>query len=150
MQRMHPLDEIDRTIVASLRADARRSFADIGREAGLSASAVKRRVDRLEAAGVITGYAARVDPRRMSEDLEALVEIYCTDRTAPTDVRGAVLAIDEVVSAFTVSGEPDAVVRVRVRGIAHLEQVVERLRRAPTIARTRTLIVLSTLVDRPS
>ena len=149
MQGPHALDDVDRTIVACLRADARRSFADLGREVALSASAVKRRVDRLEATGVITGYGARVDPRRTSEDLEALVEVYCTDRTAPTDVRSALAAIDEVVSAFTVSGEPDAVVRVRVRGIAHLESVVERLRRAPTIARTRTLIVLSTLVDRP-
>jgi len=54
-----------------------------------------------------------------------------------------------VISAFTVSGEPDAVIRARVESIAELEKFVERLRHDPNVLRTRTLIVLSTLIDRP-
>jgi DNA-binding Lrp family transcriptional regulator len=57
--------------------------------------------------------------------------------------------VEEIVSAFTVSGEADAVIRVRVDSIDHLEKLVESLRRDPNIVRTRTLIVLSTLIDRP-
>ena len=57
--------------------------------------------------------------------------------------------MEEIVSAFTVSGEADAVIRARVDSIDHLERLVERLRRDPNIVRTRTLIVLSTLLDRP-
>ena len=53
------------------------------------------------------------------------------------------------MSAFTVSGEPDAVIRARVESIADLEKFVERLRRDRNVLRTRTLIVLSTLIDRP-
>jgi DNA-binding Lrp family transcriptional regulator len=56
------LDDIDQRIVARLRDDARASFAEIGSAVGLSAPAVKRRVDRLRAAGVITGFTAVVDP----------------------------------------------------------------------------------------
>jgi Lrp/AsnC family leucine-responsive transcriptional regulator len=55
------LTDVDRRILALLQADGRRSFADIGREVGLSTPAVKRRVDRLEASGVIRGYAAVID-----------------------------------------------------------------------------------------
>ena len=57
--------------------------------------------------------------------------------------------LEQVVSAFTVSGEPDAVIRARVANIADLEKFVERLRRDRNVLRTRTLIVLSTLIDRP-
>jgi DNA-binding Lrp family transcriptional regulator len=143
------LDEINRKIVASLRENAKRTFADIGREVGLSAAAVKRRVDRLEAGGVITGYGARTDQRLLGKAVEAFVEVYCADRTAPSDVNRSLTGLSEVVAAFTVSGEPDAVLRLRVESIEHLEKAVERLRRDRNIVRTRTLIVLSTIIDRP-
>jgi DNA-binding Lrp family transcriptional regulator len=130
-----------------LRRDSKRTFADLGGEVSLSATAVKRRVDRLHRDGVIKGYGAIVDTQMLGEGLEALVEIYCSDSTAPADVQGSV-DMPEVVTAFTVSGEPDALVRVRVDSIRHLEKVVEHMRRDPNIMRTRTLIVLSTLIDR--
>jgi DNA-binding Lrp family transcriptional regulator len=142
-----PLDATDRKLIALLRRDSKRTFADLGGEVSLSATAVKRRVDRLRRDGVIQGYGAIVDPQMLGEGLEALVEIYCSDSTAPIDVKASV-DMPEVVTAFTVSGEPDALVRVRVDSIRHLEKVVEHLRRDPNIVRTRTLIVLSTIIDR--
>jgi DNA-binding Lrp family transcriptional regulator len=150
MQRLRPLDHTDHEIVACLRENARRSYASVGSAVGLSAAAVKRRVDRLEQDGVITGYSARTDPRAFGEDFEALVEIYCSDRTAPADVAKSLAGLTEIRTAFTVSGEPDAIARIRVESIAHLEKVVERLRRDPNVVRTRTMIVLSTIVDRPA
>ena len=71
------MDDIDRRIVALLREDARRSFKDIGSRVGLSAPAVTRRVDRLEADGVIRGYTAMVDPRAFGWHAEAFVDLYC-------------------------------------------------------------------------
>ncbi len=150
MQQSRPLDRIDRRIVALLQEHAKRTFGQIGADVGLSATAVKRRVDRLERDGVIVGYGARVDPHMLGEGLEALIEIYCSDRTAPADVGRSLRAVDQIVSAFTVSGEADALIRVRVENIPELEKLVEKLRRDPNIVRTRTLIVLSTLVDKPS
>jgi Lrp/AsnC family transcriptional regulator, leucine-responsive regulatory protein len=150
MQPRRAFDATDRKIVASLLENSKRTFVEVGRDVGLSAAAVKRRVDRLEADGVITGYGARIDPRALGRAVEAFVEVYCADRTAPSDVGRSLAGLSEIVSAFTVSGEPDAVLRLRVESIEHLEKAVERLRRDPNIVRTRTLIVLSTIIDRPT
>ena len=144
------LDDLDRKILALLQRDGRRSFAEIGREVGLSTPSIKRRVDRLEAAGVIRGYAAVVDAGKLGTAIEAIAEVYCADKIVPRDVLRAVEGMPEVVSAVTVSGEPDAVLRVRVDDIRHLERVIETLRHHPTIVRTRTMLVLSVLVDRPT
>lgn len=150
MQPSRPLDPIDRRILALLRENAKLTFAQMGSDVGLSSTAVKRRVDRLQRDGVIAGYGARIDPRALGAGIEALIEIYCSDRTAPADVGRSLAGLDQIVSAFTVSGEADAVVRVRVESIASLENFVERLRRDRNIVRTKTLIVLSTLIDRPT
>jgi Lrp/AsnC family transcriptional regulator, leucine-responsive regulatory protein len=150
VQLTRPLDQIDRTIVALLQENAKLTFAHVGAEVGLSPTAVKRRVDRLERDGVIAGYGARIDARAMGDGIEALIEIYCSDRTAPADVGRSLAGMDQIISAFTVSGEADAVVRVRVESIGSLEHFVERLRRDRNVVRTKTLIVLSTLIDRPA
>jgi DNA-binding Lrp family transcriptional regulator len=144
-----PLDAVDRKIIALLREDAKRTLADVGDHVALSVAAVKRRVDRLERDGVIRGYTAIVDQGRLGR-IDVLVEVYCADRTSPRDVRKSLIALEEVVTAFTVSGEPDAVVRLQVDDIAHLEAAIERLRRDKNIVRTRTMIVLSTIIDRPA
>jgi DNA-binding Lrp family transcriptional regulator len=148
VQLSRPLDPIDRRIVALLQGNAKLTFGEIGTDVGLSSTAVKRRVDRLERDRVIVGYGARVDAKALGQGIEALIEIYCSDRTAPADVGKSLAGIDRVLSAFTVSGEADALIRVRVDDIDHLEKLVEQLRRDPNVVRTRTLIVLSTLIDR--
>jgi Lrp/AsnC family transcriptional regulator, leucine-responsive regulatory protein len=149
-QSNRPLDPTDRKIIASLQEDAKRTLAVVGRAVGLSPAAVKRRIDRLEDRGVIRGYGARIDAQQLGDHAEALVEIYCGASTAPADIAASLGGFDEILSAFTVSGEPDAVIRVRVENIKALEKVVERLRRNPNIVRTRTLVVLSTIIDRSS
>ena len=143
------MDEIDRQIVAALREDARRSFQSIGLRVSLSAPAVKRRVDRLEADGVIRGYAARVDPGRFGWATHAHVELYCEGRMAAHEVREAVERHPEVEAAYTVAGEASAILHVRARDTAHLEETLERIRDHPGITRTQTQIVLSTLFERP-
>jgi Lrp/AsnC family transcriptional regulator, leucine-responsive regulatory protein len=149
VQRNRPLDSTDRRIVALLQENAKLTYAEIGADVGLSSTAVKRRVDRLEEDRVIVGYGARIDPRALGAGIEALIEVYCADRIAPADVGRSLAGLDQVVSAFTVSGEPDAVIRARVESIADLERFVEKLRHDRNVLRTRTLIVLSTLIDRP-
>ena len=143
------MDEIDREIVALLREDARRSFQSIGSRVSLSPPAVKRRVDRLEADGVIRGYSARVDPARFGWGTHAFVALFCEGRMAAQEVREAVERHPEVEAAYTVAGEASAIVHVRARDTAHLEEALERIRDAPGVTRTQTQIVLSTLFERP-
>jgi DNA-binding Lrp family transcriptional regulator len=141
-------DDIDRSIVALLTQDARRSFNDIGDRVGLSAPAVKRRVDRLEETGVIRGYTAVIDRNVDGQVTETFVELYCSGRTAPADIRRIVEPFTQVVEAFTVSGDADALLMLRTRDIAELEDTLERIRANAHVDRTKTVIVLSRLLDR--
>jgi DNA-binding Lrp family transcriptional regulator len=144
------IDAVDQRIIASLVADARASYAEVGARVSLSAPAVKRRVDRLRAAGVIRGFTAVVDPRAIGWNTEAFVELYCTGRTTPAQLAIATRRHPEVVGAYTVSGEADALVHLRAADIAHLEQALERLRAEPFVTSTRSMIVLSRLVESPT
>ena len=141
-------DELDRRIVAALVDDARATYADVGAQVGLSAPAVKRRVDRLLAAGAITGFSARVDPSALGWGTEAYVELFCRGRTSPADIAAAVSKHPEVISACTVTGEADALLHIRAADMGHFEQVVERISAEPLVVRTRSVIVLSRLVSR--
>jgi DNA-binding Lrp family transcriptional regulator len=143
------MDEIDRQIVALLRSGARMSFQAIGQRVSLSAPAVKRRVDRLEADGVIRSYAAVVDPAAMGWHTHALVSLFCEGRMAAAEVREAVFEHPEVAAAYTVAGEASAILHVHARDTAHLEEALERIRDTPGIIRTQTQVVLSTLFERP-
>ncbi|MGH3825539.1 MAG: Lrp/AsnC family transcriptional regulator [Pseudonocardiaceae bacterium] len=141
------MDSIDRQIVARLIADARSSYSDIGGVVGLSAPAVKRRVDKLLGAGVLRGFTAVVDPGALGWGTEAFVEVYCRGNVAPTRIREGLLSLPEVVAAYTVSGAADAIVHLRAGGIAHLETALERLRAVDFVDRTVSTVVLSTLVS---
>jgi DNA-binding Lrp family transcriptional regulator len=114
----------------------------------LSSPAVKRRVDRLLSTGVITGFAARVDPAALGQNTEAFVEVFCVANMSPIALRETLAAEPEVVAAYTVTGEADALVHVRATDVNHLEATIERIRANPEIARTKTIIVLSRLIAR--
>jgi DNA-binding Lrp family transcriptional regulator len=144
------IDGVDQRIIASLVADARASYAEIGQRVSLSAPAVKRRVDRLRSTGVIRGFTAVVDPRAIGWTTEAFVELYCTGRTTPAQIAVATRRHPEVVGAYTVSGEADALVHLRAADISHLEQALERLRAESFVTSTRSMIVLSRLVESPT
>jgi DNA-binding Lrp family transcriptional regulator len=143
------LDELDRRIVAALVEDARATYAEVGARVGLSAPAVKRRVDRLRASGAITGFSARVDPAALGWTTEAYVELYCRGRTSPADIAAAVGQHPEVIDACTVTGEADALLHIRAADVRHFERVMERIGAEPFVVRTRSVIVLSRLVNRP-
>ena len=142
------LDEIDQRIVTALRDEGRASFAEIGALVGLSAPAVKRRVDRLRARGVITGFAALVDPSALGWATEAYVEVYCQGKTTPAMIAAAVSRHPEVVDACTVSGEADALVHVIAPDMRHFEEVLERIGAEKFVVRTKSVLVLSRLLRR--
>ena len=145
MPTLRQIDDIDQRIVALLRQDARQSFQAIGAQVALSAPAVKRRVDRLEADGVLRGYSAQVDPARFGWTTHAFVELYCEGRVPPDRMRDLVRTIPEVVEAYTVTGEADGILRVRAADTSHFEKVLGIIRNHPGVLRTRSALVLSRL-----
>ncbi|MSO58577.1 MAG: Lrp/AsnC family transcriptional regulator [Thermoleophilia bacterium] len=147
VNRVH-FDNLDEQILGLLGADGRRSASDIGRSVGLSPAAAKRRIDRLETLGVITGYRAVIDHSRLAGGIEAFVELRFSGTTQVDEIDGAVAGLPEVVEAFTVAGDPDALVRLRVRDLEHLKRVIDRIRRTGRVTGTKALIVLSATADR--
>ncbi|WP_067966394.1 Lrp/AsnC family transcriptional regulator [Nocardiopsis trehalosi] len=143
------LDRVDERIVAILGADARTSFADIGAAVGLSASAVKRRLDRLVESGAVRGFTVVLEPAAIGWTTEAYIEVYCRPRTSPAEIRAGMARYAEVTSACTVTGEADAMVQVRARDMHHLEETIERICAEPFVVRTKSTLVLSRLVDQP-
>jgi DNA-binding Lrp family transcriptional regulator len=142
-------DELDKRIVVALVDDARATYAEVGAQVGLSAPAVKRRVDRLRSSGAITGFSARVDPLALGWTTEAYVELFCRGRTSPANIAAAVGKHPEIIDACTVTGDADALLHIRAADVRHFEQVMERIGSEPFVVRTRSVIVLSRLVHRP-
>jgi DNA-binding Lrp family transcriptional regulator len=143
------LDETDLTILELLQHNARRRLADIASHVSLSVSAVKRRIDRLEASGVIAGYRAIVDQDKLGRPLEAFAELTFAGNTKVADIAGVAAGLPEVQAVFTTAGDPDALVWIRVRDIADLTRVIDLLRRSGRVTSTKTLMVLDTwLPDR--
>jgi Lrp/AsnC family leucine-responsive transcriptional regulator len=138
------LDEVDLEIVALLRADARRTFADIGGRVGLSAPAVKRRVDRLERDRVITGYTALVDHGRLGQPLQAFTELRFAGNSRVEEIAAIAEGIPEVQTVFTTAGDPDALAWIRVRDVEDLKRVIDLLRRSGRVTGTKTMMVLGT------
>jgi DNA-binding Lrp family transcriptional regulator len=142
------LDDVDQQIVAWLSRDARGSYRTIGDAIGLSAPAVKRRVDRLLDSGVIERFSAVIDPRALGWATECFVELFCEGRTPPGVIATVLARYPEVVGAYTITGDPDALVHMRASDTAHLESTLERIRSEPFVVRTRSVIVLSKLLER--
>ena len=143
------MDSLDQQILSCLLSDARATYAEIGDVVALSAPAVKRRVDRLRATGAIRGVTALVDPDALGWTTEAYVEIYCKGTVAPEALRASLEAVPEVVGACTVSGGADALVHMLASDVPQLERAIERVRNEPNVDHTRSVIVLSRLIDRP-
>ncbi|HXS87043.1 MAG TPA: Lrp/AsnC family transcriptional regulator [Mycobacterium sp.] len=145
---MDRLDDIDERILAELAQHARATFAEIGERVRLSAPAVKRRVDRMLDSGVIRGFTTVIDRNAVGWTTEAYVQIFCHGRISPTELRQAWVNIPEVVSAATVTGPADAILRVLARDMPHLEDALERIRTSADIERSESIVVLSNLIDR--
>jgi DNA-binding Lrp family transcriptional regulator len=125
-----------------LTEDGRRTFSDMAVEVGLSVGAVKRRVDRLRADGVITGFTVRIDQAKLGWGVEAFTELRFGGRARVADIIGTAQGLAEVQAVYTIAGDPDALVHLRVRDMHHLQDVIDGLRRTGQVTGTKTLMVL--------
>ena len=136
------VDETDHRLLSLLRADGRRTYSEMASMVGLSVAATKRRVDRMREIGVITGFTVQVDHARLGWAVEAFTELRYTGRTGVSDIARTATTVPEVAAVYTIAGDPDALVHLRARDLAHLQSVIDTLRRAGTVTGTKTLMVL--------
>jgi Lrp/AsnC family leucine-responsive transcriptional regulator len=138
------LDPTNLRLLSELQADARLSQAELGRRVGLSAPAVAERLARLEREGVLVGYRAEVDPRALGYAFGAVLRIRPAPRQIPK-VADVARETPEVVECHRVTGEDCFWMKLHVRSVEHLEQVIDRF---TPYGQTTTSIIQSSPVPR--
>ena len=139
------LDRTDLRLLALLQRDGRATNADIAAQVNLSPSACLRRIQRLEATGVIAGYAARVDPKAIGMGLQAFVRVQL-ERHDPVSVQlfgDGVRARDEVVACYALTGDMDYLLHVVVQDLEHFSRfLLDGLLNASGVADVNSSFVL--------
>jgi DNA-binding Lrp family transcriptional regulator len=141
------VDEVDRRIVAALRADGRLSVRALAERVNISRAAAHARLQRLTAAGVITGFTATVDPVRVGLGTSAYVTMSVRQHVW-RDLRERLRAIPEVAHMALVGGEFDVILLVRAADNDALRRVVlERLQAIPGVLSTRTSLIFEDIAN---
>jgi Lrp/AsnC family leucine-responsive transcriptional regulator len=141
--RFHALDRVDCAILRSLQERARESFAEIGKCVGLSATSVAERIRRLEQAGIIEAFTARLSAEKLGFPVTAFV----LARPNGPDARFVKVARErsEILECYRVTGEFSFIARAAVRDVKHLEDLLDHLE--PAALHIVTLVVLSTAFE---
>ncbi len=145
------IDAIDLELLRMLQVNARTSQADMARSIGLAPSAVLERLRKLEARGVVAGYAALLEPRSVNLGQLAFVAVRVSGTGPQEEQAGARLAaVPEVLEVHHVAGEDCYLLKVRTRDAQHLGTLLrQRLGRIPGVVSTRTTVVLETVKETP-
>ncbi|QDL91029.1 Lrp/AsnC family transcriptional regulator [Paroceanicella profunda] len=144
------LDRIDRQILGALQKNARLSMAQLGAAVGLSKTPVQARVRRLEAAGIIRGYAALVDPARMGLGHIAFVQVTLSDtRSAALEAFNArVREVPQIVGCHMIAGGFDYLLKVRTKDITGYRRLMgEVISALPHVSHTTTFVAMETVRD---
>jgi DNA-binding Lrp family transcriptional regulator len=142
------LDEIDSRLLDSLQRDATVTAEALGAKLGLSASQAGRRRQRLEDQGYILGYRARLDPARLGLHVQGFVQVHMAshDPQAARAFARLVASRPDIVSAWTLTGEADYLLRVFCDDLAGLNRLIhEVLLPHPAVARVHSQIVMDQL-----
>lgn len=142
------MDATDEQIVDLLQADARTTQAEIAKRVGLSQPSVADRIRKLEEAKIITGYAAKVDPKRLGKDITAFIGVGIEHPKYFDGFAKKVIALPEVLECHRVAGQESYVLKVRTENTSTLDKLlVEGLRTIPGVTRTTTTIVLASIKE---
>jgi Lrp/AsnC family transcriptional regulator, leucine-responsive regulatory protein len=137
------LDAINRRLLEELQADARLSMAELGRRINLSPPAVAERLQRLERAGVISGYRAQVDPRAIGHPIGVIVRIRPSTRQLQR-IPEVARDVPEVVECHRITGDDCFLIRLQLRSLDDLEGILDRFL---VFGQTTTSIVHSSPIE---
>ena len=140
-----PLDALDVDLLQTLRAQPRVGVLELSRLLGVARGTVQARLDRLEANGVVTGYGPDIDIAAAGFGVQAFVTLEIS-QGALTDVETELAAVPAVLEAYATTGSSDVLCRVAASSHEDLQQTLLTLNRSPLVARSTSVIVLSTVV----
>jgi DNA-binding Lrp family transcriptional regulator len=141
------MDELDRTIVGLLGADARMSIATLARRLKVARSTIQARLERLETSGVIVGYTIKLGEQAREGRLRASVLLTVEPR-AQANILTRLKAISEVERVFTTSGRFDLLLQIAAPSTILLDQVLDQIGAMTGVRSSESLIHLSTRIDR--
>jgi Lrp/AsnC family leucine-responsive transcriptional regulator len=119
------LDDVHRRLLDELQRNARLTLAELGRRVGLTAPAVGERLQRLQDAGVVRGYHADLDPRAVGYPLAAVIRVRPSPGELPK-VADLARRTPEVVECLRITGEDCFFMKLHLRDVQHLEEVIDR------------------------
>jgi Lrp/AsnC family leucine-responsive transcriptional regulator len=138
------LDDLGRRLLSELQANARLSYAELGRRVGLTAPAVAERMRRLEESGVITGYRTEIDPSKLGYPITAFVRVSINGDS--TRLARFARELPEVLECHRVTGADCIVLKVVAASMDHLETMIDRL--VPYGQPTTSIVFSSSVVGR--
>jgi Lrp/AsnC family leucine-responsive transcriptional regulator len=143
-----PLSENDARVLEILQAQGRRSYTDLAADLGMAAPSVHERVKKLEARGVIRGYAADVDPSAIGLSVLAFTWVTQAPGTVSKDLTPEFSAIAEIEECHHITGEADYILKIRARDMEHLGVIVRRIQTTKDVFATETDVVFTTGFER--
>ncbi|GAA1323706.1 Lrp/AsnC family transcriptional regulator [Pseudonocardia xinjiangensis] len=144
-----PPDDVDQRILAGLRSDGRISMSALADQVGVSRATVYTRVENLLASGVITGFSAQVDPRKVGFGICTLVFVTVSPQTW-SSFRRRVTEMSQVEYCAVTTGQHDAMLLVRARDVAEVHHfVTDVLAPLPEIRAVESVLVMDEVVRRP-
>ena len=145
------MDRIDQRLLTSLQEDSRQSISELAEQVSLSQSACHRRIKQLEDKGIIQGYGARVDGKKLGYAIEFFIEVSLESQheEALTRFETSVKAIPEILECFLMTGESDYILRIAAKDTDDYERFYrETLGKMPGVSRIQSSLVLRTISRR--
>lgn len=141
------MDDLDKSLIALLKADARQSLATLARKLDVARTTVQSRLERLEGAGVVTGYTVRLGAEASRPMIRASVLVAMEPRNQAA-ILSRLRAMPEVERAFTTSGRFDLLLEVAAQTTAELDAILDVIGALPGVRSSESLIQLTTRIDR--
>ena len=141
-------DATDRAILELLQENCKQPLAAIGEKVGLKAPSVIERIHKLEEAGVITGYVAQLDARRLGSDVTVFIGVDTEHPRSVGQLERELTSIDDVLECHHVTGVHTLILKAKTRNTETLERLIDRIRSLAGVASTETSVVLSTHAER--
>ena len=144
------MDDIDRKILKKLQENARITISDLSSEIALSMPAISERLKKLEASGVIKQYTTILDPALLNKHLMALMFLRFDTPKHGDQFTCLVKDEPEIKECYYITGDFDYSLKILTENTRTLEKLLTRIKNAPGVVKTQTIVILSTITDSPS
>lgn len=141
------LDAIDYKLCELLQTRGRASQLELAQAVGLSQPAVAERLRKLEEQGVITGYAAQVDAKKLGKDITAFIGVFTNHPRYHESFINNITSIDEILECHRVAGTDSYLLKIKTANTGSLDLLIARIRSIHGVERTQTTIVIATLKE---